>query len=135
MTQFESGVKIIPYSQERVYSKVSDLNSLEAIKDRVPDKVQDLNFDEDSVSFNVAPVGNVSLHIVDREPSKCVKFETLSSPLPFFMWIQLLPVAENQCKMKVTVKVELSPFIKGMVSKPLQEGLEKMADMLSAIPY
>ena len=135
MTQFESGIKMIPYSQERVYSKISDLNSLEAVKDRMPDKVQNPNFDADSVSFSVSPVGNVTLHVVDREPYKCVKFETVSSPLPFNLWIQLVPVTAEQCKMKLTVKVELSPFIKGMVSKPLQEGLEKIADMLAVIPY
>lgn len=135
MTQFESGIKIIPYGQEQVYSKIADLNSLEAVKDRVPDKVQDLNFDADSVSFSVAPVGNVTLRIADREPCKCVKYETISSPLPFFLWIQLLPIAEGQCKMKLTVKAELSPFIKGMVAKPMQEGLEKIADMLAKIPY
>lgn len=135
MTQFESGIKVIPYSQEQVYSKISDLNSLEAVKDRVPDKVQDLSFDADSVSFSVSPVGNVSLRIVDREPCKCVKFETANSPLPFNLWIQLVPISTGQCKMKLTVKAELSPFIKGMVSKPLQEGLEKIADMLAVIPY
>lgn len=135
MTQFESGIKVIPYSQEQVYSKISDLNSLEAVKDRVPDKVKDLSFDADSVSFSVSPVGNVSLQIVDREPCKCVKFETANSPLPFNLWIQLVPISADQCKMKLTVKAELSPFIKGMVSKPLQEGLEKIADMLAVIPY
>ena len=31
--------------------------------------------------------------------------------------------------------MELNPFMKGLVQKPLQEGLEKMADMLSIIPY
>ena len=135
MTQFESGIKVIPCRQEQVYSKISDLNSLESVKDRVPDKVQNLNFDADSVSFTVSPVGNVSLHIIDREPCKCVKFETANSPLPFNLWIQLAPVTEAQCKMKLTIRVELNPFIKGMVSKPLQEGLEKIADMLAAIPY
>ena len=135
MTQFESGIKVIPYNQEQVYAKISDLNSLEAVKNRVPDKVQDLNFDADSVSFSVSPVGNINLHIVDREPCKCVKFETTNSPLPFNLWIQLVPVTEEQCKMKLTVKVELNPFIKGMVSKPLQEGLENLADMLATIPY
>ena len=46
MVQFESTVKHIPYSQERVYNKLSDLSNLEAIKDRLPqDKVEDLSFD------------------------------------------------------------------------------------------
>ena len=34
MTKFESPVKVIPFSQERVYGKLSDLSNLEAIKDR-----------------------------------------------------------------------------------------------------
>ena len=43
MSNFESSVKVIPYSQERVYNKLSDLSNLEAVKDRLPkDKVQDL---------------------------------------------------------------------------------------------
>ena len=46
MTKFESPVKVIPFSQERVYGKLSDLSNLEAIKDRLPeDKVKDISFD------------------------------------------------------------------------------------------
>ena len=39
------------------------------------------------------------------------------------------------CKMKLTIKAELNPFIKGMVSGPLTEGLEKVADVLQNIQY
>ena len=66
---------------------------------------------------------------------KTIKFETAQSPVPFNLWIQLLPVTETTSKMKLTIKAELNPFIKGMVSKPLQEGLEKIADMLTMIQY
>lgn len=136
MTQFESGIKMIPYSQEQVYAKLSDLNHLEAVKDRIPtDKVQDLQFNADTVSFSVSPVGRLSLHIVNREEPKCIKFEAANSPLPFNLWIQLLPVTENECKMKLTIKAEINMFLKGMVSKPMQDGLEKLADMLAIIPY
>lgn len=127
---------MIPYSQEQVYGKLSDLNNLEAVKDRIPtDKVQDLQFDADTVSFSVLPVGRLSLRIVNREAPKCIKFEAVNSPLPFNLWIQLLPVTENECKMKLTIKAEINMFLKGMVSKPMQDGLEKLADMLAIIPY
>ena len=136
MTQFESGIKMIPYSQEQVYAKLSDLNHLEAVKDRIPaDKIEDLRFDADSVSFNVSPVGRLSLRIVDREPLKTIKFEAENSPIPFTLWIQLLPVTETECKMKLTIKAEINMFLKGMVSKPMQDGLEKLAEMLAVIPY
>ncbi len=136
MTKFESGVKQIPASQEVVYQKLSDLSNLEKIKDRLPeDKVQNLRFDTDSISIDVPAIGKVSLKVVEREPNKCIKFETTSSPLPFTLWIQTLPVANTECKMKLTIGMEVNPFMKAMVQKPLQEGLEKMADALALIPY
>lgn len=136
MTKFESDVKSIPASQEAVYEKLSDLNNLEKVKDRLPaDKVKNLTFDSDSMSVEVSPVGKISLQIVEKEPCKCIKFGTTDSPLPFNLWIQLLPVTETECKMKLTIGVELNPFMKAMVQKPLQEGLQKMADMLALIPY
>ena len=136
MTTFEKSVTVIPDSQERVYNKLSDLSNLEAIKDRLPqDKVQDLSFDSDTLSFSVSPVGKLTLQIVEREPSKCVKLETTNSPLPFNMWIQLVATGEEECKVKVTIGMDINPFMKAMVQKPLQEGLEKMVEMLSIINY
>ena len=136
MTKFESSVNVIHYSQERVYEKLADLCNLEAIKDRLPeDKVKNMSFDTDTLSFNVDPVGQLTLRIIEREPSKCIKFETTNSPLPFNMWIQLVAVSEEECKLKVTIGLEINPFMKAMVQKPLNEGLEKMADMLSMIQY
>jgi hypothetical protein len=135
-TKFESSIKQIPYPQEAVYRNISDLRNLEKVRDRVPeDKVKDFTFDEDTVSLNVAPVGELKLRICEREEPKCVKFETVQSPVPFHVWIQVLPVTDGTSKMKVTVKAELNPFIKGMVSGPLQDGVEKIADALSQIPY
>ncbi|MCC2236008.1 SRPBCC family protein [Bacteroides fragilis] len=136
MTKFESSVKVIPYSQERVYDKLADLSNLESIKDRLPqDKVKDMSFDTDTLSFNVDPVGQLTLKIIEREPCKCIKFETINSPLPFNMWIQIVSSADEECKLKITIGVDINPFMKAMVQKPLQEGLEKMADMLSMIQY
>jgi len=136
MTKFESSVKVIPYSQERVYDKLADLNNLESIKDRLPqDKVKDMSFDTDTLSFNVDPVGQLTLKIIEREPCKCIKFETINSPLPFNMWIQIVSSADEECKLKITIGLDINPFMKAMVQKPLQEGLEKMADMLSMIQY
>ena len=111
-------------------------SNLESVKDRLPqDKVKDLSFDSDTISFSAAPIGQITLKIVEREPSKCVKLETTTSPLPFNLWIQLVPVTESECKVKVTIGMEINPFMKTMIQKPLNDGLEKMVDMLSLIQY
>lgn len=136
MTKFESSIKQVPYAQEAVYKNLSDLQNLERVRDRVPeDKVQDFTFDHDSVSVSVPPVGKITLCICEREEPKCVKFESVDSPLPFNLWIQVLPVTETTSKMKVTVKADIPFMLKGMVSGPLQDGVEKVADALSLIDY
>lgn len=135
MATFESSIRQIDYPQERVYALLSDMNNIDKVKDRIPeDKANGLTFDANSIVINT-PMGAVKLVIVEREAPKCIKFETAESPLPFNFWIQILPVSETTSKMKLTIKAELNPFIKGMVSKPLTEGIEKIADALQAIHY
>ena len=136
MTKFESNVKQIPYPVEDVYRNISDLSNLERVRDRVPqDKLQDFQFDSDSVQVSVSPVGTIKLRICEREENKCVKFETEQSPLAFNLWIQVLPVDAANSKMKVTVKADIPFMLKGMVSGPLQDGVEKIAEALAQIPF
>lgn len=136
MSKFESSIKVISFSQERVYNKLSNLNNLESVKDRIPeDKVQGMSFDQDTLTFTVSPVGEITLKVVEREPYKCIKFGTIKSPMPFNLWVQIVPVTEETCKMRLTIDVDINPFMKGMIQKPLQDGLEKMADMLALIQY
>ena len=72
-SKFESSVKFVPYSQQAVYDNICDLRNLEKVRDRVPeDKVNDFSFDQDTVSLNVPPVGELKLRICDREEPKCV---------------------------------------------------------------
>lgn len=136
MSQFESSVKQVAFPQEKVYQMLSDLSNLDRVKDRLPeDKFKDMSFDRDSVSITMNPVGTITLSIVEREEPKCVKFEATQSIIPFNLWIQMLPVTDTTSKLKCTIKAELNPFIKPMVSGPLQEALDKMADALAMIPY
>ena len=141
MAQFESNIKYVPYSQERVYSKLEDLNNLAGVKERleqmreqIGDKIQDIAFDRDSLTLTVQGM-NVTLRIIEREPCQCIKVEGDHSPIPLNLWIQILPVAEEQAKMKVTIRAEVNMFMLGLICKALQEGVEKLAEMLAMIPY
>lgn len=135
MSTFESTIRPISHPQQNVYDMLSDLSNIDRVKSRLPeDKAKDLVFDTDSISV-ATPMGAIKLRIVDRDEPKCIKFETEQSPLPFHFWIQILPVTDATSKMKLTIKADLNPFVKGMVSKPLQEGIEKIADALQLIDY
>ena len=141
MVKFESEVKHVPYSQERVYTKLADLNNLASVrerldllKDKLEGKLEDMSFDQDSLTLKVQGI-SLTLRIVEREPMKCIKFEGDKTPIPLNLWIQILPVTDVDAKMRVTIGAEVNMFMKAMVSKPLKEGVDKLADMLAMIPY
>ena len=141
MKRIESSVKHIPYSQEQVYTKVSDLSNLKNLMERIPeDQKKNINLENlectpDKVSTTVSPIGTVELAVVARDPFKCVKMETLRSPIELTFWIQIVSTGESSCKIKLTVDADINVFMAKMVEKPLTEAVEKLADLLSTLPY
>ena len=141
MKRVESNIKQIPYSQESVYAKVSDLSNLRGLADRITAdqqsqfKVENLECTPDTVSCTISPIGQIEIGIVSREPFKCVKMETLQSPIKLTAWIQIVSTGESSCKIKLTADADLNIFMAKMVEKPLTEAVEKVADMLAMLPY
>ena len=136
MTEFTSEVKTISYNDADVFRVLSDLRKLELVKDRIlKDKIKDLSFDEDRVSFRVDPVGTVTFLVAEREPNKLIKYKSDRLPFDVFLWIQLVAKAEKDTRLRMTVKADLNPFIRGMVEKPMKEAVDKISDMLAQLPY
>ncbi|MBO5721219.1 MAG: SRPBCC family protein [Muribaculaceae bacterium] len=136
LSKYESSVKSVNSPVEAVYNTLSDLNNIERIKDRIPaDKVKDIKFDRDSCSLCVDPVGEVKFIICDREENRTVKYTAENSPLPVYIWIQMLPTTETTSKIKVTCHLELNMFLRGMIGGKIKEGIEKIAETLAAINY
>ena len=81
MTTFESTIRQINYPQQNVYNKLSDLSNLQALKERYElmkdnmpeearkqaEKIKDLEFDQDSLSVNVPPVGSIICYCLGRQ--------------------------------------------------------------------
>lgn len=140
-SKYESGIRQIPYSQQRVYDKLSDFSFMQQYQDnlsQIPSdtiSVEDLQFTPDGFSCRVSPFGNVDLQIVEREEPKCIKLETTSSPVPLTFWVQILPTSDESSKIKLTLHAELNFFLKGILNKPISDGMEKLADALAAMPY
>lgn len=159
MTEYKSEVKKVHAPVGRVYERLSDLNNLAAIQqglddpatmerilqqagdkvtpeqmEQVVEKLRSLRFDRDSVTGDT-PMGSATLRIIEREQDKTIKFNAEGMPIAANMWIQLLPAGENECAMRLTVKADLNFFIRQMVGKKLEEGVNGLAQMLASIPY
>lgn len=136
MTDFNSSIKQIPFSAERIFAKLSDLNNLKDIKDKLPeDKVKDLSFDTDSFSFHAEGVGKIIVRIVEREQNKTIKLESEKSPVPFTCWIQLKEMSPEDTRLKLTLRADIPFLFKGMITKPLEAGIEKAAEALASLSY
>ncbi len=136
MAEYISDIKTIPYSDQDIFSVLSDLRKLDLIKDKIPqDKIKDFSYDQDSCTVTVDPIGKVRFVIVEREPNSTIKFEAEQLPFKLNLWIQLKQSATEETKMKLTVKADINAFLKPMISKPLQNGLDNMAETLATIPY
>lgn len=147
--QYVSEVKIINYPVENVYGKLSNLKNLEnlmdpeklkEVKEKVPNapdlKLDNFQATEDECSFSISPIGKVGIRVVERELNKTVKLEGSESlPMKFNCWIQLVPLAQDSCKIRLTVHADMNPMIKMMINKHLKEGVNKVADALTKIPF
>lgn len=135
MTEYTSDIQQIPFSAERVFSKLSDLNNLNSVKPLIEGKVKDFTFDADSCQFKVDPVGTVRIRIIEREPFKNIKLESVKSPIEFQGWIQLQEVAPEDTRLKLTFRANIPIFLKAMISNKLEVGINNMAEMLAKLPY
>lgn len=151
ISKFESNVKILAQDVETAYSRLADLRNLQSLKERLADpavqeamaaqlpadklaqarqQLENVEFDRDSLQMTT-PMGQLRLAVVEREAPKCLKFASEGAPIQLYLWIQLLPSGEG-AKMRVTVGAEVNFFMKGMVSKPLQQAADGLAEMLAA---
>lgn len=136
MTEFVSEVKTILHSNADIYRVLSDMGKLNLVKDRIPsDKIEGFTFNRDSCSFRVNPIGEVKFDVVERQPNKLVKFKSENLPFDVFLWIQLVSKGKKDTKMRLTVRADLNSFLKPMISRPMKETLDKIADVLTQLPY
>ncbi|MDR0422555.1 MAG: SRPBCC family protein [Proteiniphilum sp.] len=136
MTEYTSEIKTIPHADTDVFRVLSDLRKLESVRDRIPeDRLTDFSFDADSISFRVDPIGTVTFLVAEREPNKHIKFKSDRLPFDVFLWIQLVSKGERDTRLRMTVKADLNPLIRGMIEKPIKEVIDKISDALTQLPY
>jgi hypothetical protein len=161
MNKYESSVKTVYAPVERVYARLSDLTSLQVLKERVDDprfeeiinsqvpadkrptpeqfeklrnNIRKMELTQDTLSGHIGPLGDITLRIVERAEPKLVKLELEGAPIAVTMWIQMLPSDENSSRLKVTLGAELYFFIRNMIESKLEKAPEGLAQFLSQIP-
>ena len=130
MTTFESRQTQIHKNSEELFNFFSDLNNIEKFKDKIPnDKIQGLEYTTDSLSVSISPVGRISFRISERNPFERVMFVTEDAPVALQFEVLLYQQQqEEETIFQVIAKADINPFIKPMISKPLQDAVDKIAE-------
>ena len=136
-SKYESKISSAPCSAQQIYRVLSDMRSLERVRDMIPkDKVQEMEIEPDRVRMKVDGLAQkITIAIVDRIENDTVKFGLEGIPMDGNFWIQLKEVNPTDTRIKLTVKADIPFMFKFMVEKKLQTGLDQAADMLAQFPY
>lgn len=145
-TKYVSDIKIVNNNQEIIYNYLSNFENLSKyvnegllakMTEQVPQiKISNFESDADSCRFQIAGMGLAEIRIIEREAPKTIKVTSSGAlPVSITFWIQLLPVASYETKLRLTLDADMSMMIKMLVNKKLEEGINRMADMLAALPY
>ena len=76
-----------------------------------------------------------TIRIVEKEEYKTIKFGVDNLPMDINMWIQLKQMAEQDTRIKLTIKADIPMMFRMMFEKKLQQGLDQAVDMLCQVPY
>lgn len=134
MTTFESDIKKSTYPAEKMFNFLSDFDHFGEVIPK--DKINNWQSFGDSCRFSIDPVGEVGLRIVDKELPKVIKYTAEGkTPFNFFLWIQLKEVADDDTRVKLTIKADMNPMIKMVASKPIKKFLEVLSDAIANHQY
>lgn len=146
INKYVSDIKIVAHNQKIVFDYLSDIgnlsgfltdNVLSLISDKIPQiPVKNFESDRDSCRFEVGSFGKSEVRIVERTPFTTIKIVSQGGlPMELTLWIQLLPVDEDQTKMRLTLHAELGIMLKMMIGNKLEEGINQLAEILAMLPY
>jgi hypothetical protein len=133
ITTYESAIKNISSSEERAFNLLGNLTNLKKITEN-PEwagKCNNLQLSEDACAFTIDGIGQTGFRVIEREPYKTIKLQSENSPIHFDAWIQLKQAAENDTRLKLTLKADIPTFVKFMIDKKLTEGINIAAEILA----
>ena len=128
MTRIESDVAMINKSQEKIFNFLSDMNNLGKL---MPEQVVNWKSDNDSCTFTIQGMADISLKITDRIPSsKIIMASNDKTPLNFTLECEISQVKEKQACGRIIINAELNAMMEIMAKNPLQNFVNMLAGKL-----
>ena len=137
VTKYESKIGQIPHEDKVVYAVLSNLENSQRFSEMIPkDKVKEMEITADYIRIKIDGMAQkFTIRIVEKEEYKTIKFGVDNLPMDINMWIQLKQMAEQDTRIKLTIKADIPMMFRMMFEKKLQQGLDQAEDMLCQVSY
>ena len=118
-----------------IYQFITDFNNF---RELIPgDRVTGWESSADRCSFQVDPVGKTGLMIVEKEPYKLVKINSIPeiSAYQFTIWIQLKRVSEKDTRIRVTIEPHVNKMLLPMIKGPLKQLVDGLVEKIEQYDF
>jgi len=123
---FQSHKVQLPVPVEKAYLFLFDLNNLQQL---MPEQIINWQSAEDSCSFDIKGMAHISLERTETIPNRQIRIISRpENPIDLEIRGNFEKINENQTSAWVELTADLSPMLQLMVSGPLQNLVNIMAD-------
>ncbi len=124
---------VIPYSSEKLYSHIIDIDNYEQIlKDEIRsfDKLSDNEF-----KIKIGNMPGINLLLNELPENNEVKLSSNDSNLNFYILIKIDAIESNSSKIKVQFVGNFSSMIEMMIKKPLNAFIDSLKNKIENISF
>lgn len=128
MTNFESPLKTIQASSEKIFTFLGNFNNFENL---VPSEISNWKSSENECSFSIQSMISLSMEIQIREPYHLIVMKSKGSNIfDFFIRIYISAINENESTARVVFEADLNPMMAMLATKPLENFVKLVVEKL-----
>lgn len=144
MTTYSSGKVNLPASAETVFEKLSNLENLQGLLDKVPadripaDKRQmfdNIHITPDTIEVPGGPMGNLIFRVTERVSPSLIKLTGEGIPMAMSLDMHISPESETSSSAVVDFNIDIPALLKPMVGGQIQKMADQFGNVLGAIPF
>jgi len=128
MTTIESNKENIKAKAEDIYNFLGNMNNFTAL---MPPQIENWQATEDSCSFRVNGMADIGLKIIEKISfNKIVISSDGNTPVSFTMLMHIDAIADDESMFQIVFLSDMNSFMAMMVSKPLSNFVNILAQKL-----
>lgn len=132
MSKIESQLTDVPKPADKIFTFLCDFNNFKTL---MPPQITNWQSTAETCSFVINGMATIGMRIESKTPSSNIHIVSDGKvPFEFTLDVNLQTVDANNCKAQLKMNADVNPFMAAMVSGPLKNFLNMLAEKLKEIP-